>query len=233
MLLPKHVAIIMDGNGRWARAQGLKNSAGHKAGIEPLRNIIALSAAKGIQALTVFAFSSENWQRPDDEVSTLMNIFVESLTNEIDELHAKSVQLRIIGKREQFEQDLIERMVYCEQLTSKNKGLIFTIAVDYGGRWDIVNASKRLAQQVVEGKLSAAEIDETVFSRYLCNHDLPDPDLCIRTGGEYRISNFLLWQFAYTEFVVSDCLWPDFDSAAYEQALQEYTQRDRRFGQSK
>ena len=223
----------MDGNGRWARSQGLKNSAGHKAGIEPLRSIIEFSALKGIKALTVFAFSSENWQRPDDEVSTLMNIFVQSLTKEIDELHAKSVQLRIIGKREQFEQGLIERIDYCEQLTSNNDGLIFTIAVDYGGRWDIVNATKSLAQEVAEGKLSVAEIDENVFSRHLCNSDVVDPDLCIRTGGEYRISNFLLWQFAYTEFVVSDCLWPDFDCSRYQQALLEYAQRDRRFGQSK
>lgn len=230
--LPQHVAIIMDGNGRWARARNLPNSEGHKAGILPLRLIIEKCGELGIPALTVFAFSSENWQRPDDEVNSLMSLFVECLTREIDDLHQKSVQLRVIGGREKFSADLKERMAYCEQLTANNKRLVFTIAVDYGGRWDIAQASKHVAQLAVSGNLLVEDIDEFLLDKYMSNADLPEPDICIRTGGEYRISNFLLWQFAYTEFIVNDCLWPDYSVDKFSEDLQRFTKRERRFGQS-
>lgn len=230
--LPKHVAIIMDGNGRWARARNLSNSEGHRAGIEPLRGIIEACAELGVSALTVFAFSSENWQRPDQEVKALMNLFVESLTSEIDELHKKSVALRVIGRRDQFQTDLLERMRYCEQLTKQNERLTLTIAVDYGGRWDIVQAAKLIAERCVEGKLVPSEIDEPLFASLISNSDLPDPDLCIRTGGEYRISNFLLWQFAYTELLINECLWPDYTREKFVDDLKIFSDRERRFGQS-
>lgn len=230
--LPAHVAIIMDGNGRWARARNLMNSDGHKAGIEPLRGIIEACAELGISALTVFAFSSENWQRPEQEVNALMSLFVESLAQEIDELNEKSVALRVIGRRDQFQPELIERMNYCENITKKNKRLILTIAVDYGGRWDIVEAAKSLASKCLEDKLQLSDINEQLFSETVCNGDLPDPDLCIRTGGEYRISNFLLWQFAYTELLVNDCLWPDYSRERFIEDLAVFSERERRFGQS-
>jgi len=228
--LPKHLAIIMDGNGRWARTRNLPTSEGHKAGILPLRLIIEKCGELGIPALTVFAFSSENWQRPDEEVNALMSLFVECLTREIDDLHAKSVQLRVIGGREKFSADLKERMAYCENLTANNTRLVFTIAVDYGGRWDITQATKVLAQEVADGKLSPDDINEDLLGQHMANSDITEPDLCIRTGGEYRISNFLLWQFAYTEFVVNDCLWPDYSLDKFMQDLTNYTERDRRFG---
>jgi undecaprenyl diphosphate synthase len=230
--LPVHVAIIMDGNGRWARARNLSNSDGHRAGLAPLRSVIEYCGEVNIPALTVFAFSSENWQRPDDEVSALMNLFVESLTGEIDDLHEKGVQLRLIGARDKFTPELLKKMDYCEQLTASNSHLVFTIAIDYGGRWDIAQAAKSLAQKVQTGKLDADDINETLLAEHICNSDLPEPDICIRTGGEYRISNFLLWQFAYTEFVVNECLWPEYSREIFEQDLKVFTDRERRFGQS-
>lgn len=230
--LPEHVAIIMDGNGRWARARNLPNSDGHRAGLAPLRSVIEYCGETDIPALTVFAFSSENWQRPDDEVSSLMSLFVESLTREIDDLHAKGVQLRLIGARDKFSADLLQRMDYCEQLTSSNSHLVFTIAIDYGGRWDIAKAAKALAHEVQLGKLNADDIDEDLLAKQICNADLAEPDICIRTGGEYRISNFLLWQFAYTEFIINDCLWPEYTREIFEQDLKAFTERERRFGQS-
>ncbi len=230
--LPKHVAIIMDGNGRWARARNLSNSEGHKAGIEPLRSVIECCGEIGIEALTVFAFSSENWARPDEEVSNLMSLFVESLTREIDELHEKSVQLRVIGRRDQFSSDLCERMAYCEDLTKNNSRLILTIAVDYGGRWDIAQAAQALAKEVKDGKLSPENVDEELLGTRISNADVPEPDICIRTGGEYRISNFLLWQFAYTEFIVSESLWPDYGRDVFIEDLKQFGNRERRFGQS-
>jgi len=231
-VLPQHIAIIMDGNGRWARARNLPNSEGNKAGILPLRLIIERCGELGIPALTVFAFSSENWQRPDDEVNALMSLFVECLTREIDDLHAKSVQLRVIGGRDKFSPDLKERMAYWERLTENNSRLVFTIAVDYGGRWDITQAAKNLAQSVAEGKLAVEDINESMLGNNMMNSDLPEPDICIRTGGEYRISNFLLWQFAYTEFIVNECLWPDYSLDKFTHDLKRFTERDRRFGQS-
>ena len=222
----------MDGNGRWARQRNLPNSHGHKAGIEPLRTVIEACAELGIPALTAFAFSSENWKRPEDEVNTLMSLFIESLSQEIDELHEKSVQLRVIGAKNKFRKELVERMDYCEALTKNNTRLVLTIAVDYGGRWDISEAGRKLAVDVLAGKVSTQAIDEALFAQYLCNADLPDPDLCIRTGGEHRISNFLLWQFAYTELVVNDTLWPDYNKALLIKDLALFSERERRFGQS-
>jgi undecaprenyl diphosphate synthase len=230
--LPKHVAIIMDGNGRWARARNLPNSEGHKAGIDPLRSVIETCGELAIPALTVFAFSSENWQRPEKEVSALMNLFVESLTREIDELNEKSVQLRVIGRRNQFKPELLERMAYCENLTKDNKRLVLTIAVDYGGRWDIAQATQKIAQQCLNGEITPDQINEQSLGGFISNADLPEPDLCIRTGGESRISNFLLWQFAYTELLVNEILWPDYGREVFIKDLKEYAERERRFGQS-
>jgi undecaprenyl diphosphate synthase len=231
-ILPKHVAIIMDGNGRWARARNLSNSEGHKAGLGPLRSVIESCGELGIQALTVFAFSSENWKRPDQEVSSLMQLFMDSLENEIDELNQKQVQLRVIGSRRKFDSALKQQMSKCEALTESNNGLVFSIAVDYGGRWDIVEAAKSLAEDCVSGKLQVENISEEDFASRTNNADLPDPDLCIRTGGEYRISNFLLWQFAYTELLVNECLWPDYGKEKFLEDLNTFAERERRFGQS-
>jgi len=222
----------MDGNGRWARARNLPNTEGHKAGIQPLREVIQSCGELNIPVLTVFAFSSENWQRPEEEVSTLMSLFIESLTNEIDELHEKSVQLRVIGGRDKFSEQLRERMEYCEHLTQDNTRLVLTIAVDYGGRWDIVQSAKKMASSLLAGEINIADIDESIFAKGISNSDLPDPDLCIRTGGDYRISNFLLWQFAYTEIIVNPCLWPEYNSERFREDLSTYAERERRFGKS-
>ncbi len=232
VILPKHVAVIMDGNGRWARARQLSNSEGHRAGLAPLRAVIECCGELGIQALTVFAFSSENWKRPDQEVNALMQLFMDSLEKEIDELNAKQVQLRMIGSRVKFDAALQAQMRRCEALTQSNTGLVFSIAVDYGGRWDISEAAKKLAQDCVDGKLKPQHINEAALAEHICNADLPDPDVCIRTGGEHRISNFLLWQFAYTELLVNECLWPDYGREKFIEDLHHFAERERRFGQS-
>jgi len=228
--LPRHVAIIMDGNGRWAKAQGVPRASGHRAGLKPTRMSIQECARRGIEALTLFAFSSENWNRPADEVSSLMNLFVDSLDREIDELHANRVRVRFIGDRKQLAVRLQARIAAAEERTGRNDGLQLQIAMSYGGRWDIVQAAQELARQCSSGSIRPAEIDETRFAANMQLAGVPEVDLMIRTGGEQRISNFLLWHAAYAELFFSQMLWPEFNVAELEAALNFFSRRERRFG---
>jgi undecaprenyl diphosphate synthase len=232
MALPQHIAIIMDGNGRWAEARGEARTAGHKAGIEPVRMCIRECARLGVGALTLFAFSSENWRRPAQEVATLMGLFVEALDREVDELHANGVRLRMIGARHQLAVRLQQRVAAAEALTAQNTGLKLQVAVSYGGRWDVVEAARELARRCASGELRPEDIDEEALSARLQLADVPDPDLFIRTGGEHRISNFLLWNLAYTELWFCDTLWPEFGTAELDAALADFAGRDRRFGRT-
>jgi undecaprenyl diphosphate synthase len=227
---PRHVAIVMDGNGRWARSQGALRADGHRAGVRAVRTVIEECLRRGIGALTLFAFSSENWGRPRDEVMGLMSLFVESLEAEISELHAQGVRLRFIGERSELDARLRASMASSEQTTAANERLSLQVALSYGGRSDILSAARRLALQVERHQLRAAQIDEPTFAAALALGALPDPDLFIRTGGEQRISNFLLWNLAYTELYFTDRLWPDFDAAALDEALRHFAVRQRRFG---
>jgi len=220
----------MDGNGRWARARGEARADGHRAGVEPVRMVIEQCVRHDIGALTLFAFSSENWGRPRDEVMSLMSLFVESLEAEISELHRNGVRLRFIGERAELDTRLRASMASSEQVTRANTRLQLQIALSYGGRADIVAAARRLASQVERRELRVEQINEPVFAAALALGGLPDPDLFIRTGGEQRISNFLLWNLAYTELYFTECLWPDFDADCFMQALQHYASRRRRFG---
>jgi undecaprenyl diphosphate synthase len=227
---PRHVAIIMDGNGRWAQQRGQPRQSGHKAGVHPVRMCIQECSRRRIEALTLFAFSSENWGRPREEVDALMSLFVEALDSEIDELHRNGVRLRFIGERSQFSERLQVRLAESEARTADRQGLSLQVAVSYGGRWDIVNSAQRLAARCVSGELSPADIDDGQIAAGLSLGGLPDPDLFIRTGGEQRISNFLLWNLAYTELYFCDALWPDFDAQGFVAALDFFSQRQRRFG---
>jgi undecaprenyl diphosphate synthase len=227
---PNHIAIIMDGNGRWAEARGLPRHAGHKEGVRPVRLCIEECGRRQIQALTLFAFSSENWQRPAVEVVSLMQLFLDAIDREVEDLHRNAVRLRFIGDRQALSVKLQSRMSASEQLTAGNTGLRLQVAVSYGGRWDILQATRKLAAQVASGALRAEAIDEARFARELSLGDVPDPDLFIRTGGDHRISNFLLWNLAYTEIHVCDVLWPDFALADFEAALAVFAGRERRFG---
>jgi undecaprenyl diphosphate synthase len=229
--LPMHIAIIMDGNNRWMKQQGGSGLSGHRAGVEAARRIIRLCAERNIQCLTLFAFSSENWQRPEKEVSGLMTLFAHFLQlSEVKQLHENNIRLRFIGSRERFSAKLRKLIEQAEKLTASNSGLTVLIAADYGGRWDITNAAKQVAELVQKGQLQPADITEELLHRYTAASDLPTPDLYIRTGGEYRISNFLLWQVAYAELYFTNTLWPDFDAAELELALADYARRQRRFG---
>ena len=230
MSLPRHVAITMDGNGRWATAHGVPRAAGHRAGLKPTRMVIQECARRGIEALTLFAFSSENWNRPADEVSSLMTLFVDSLDREIDELHANRVRVRFIGDRKLLAVRLQSRIAAAEQRTGANDGLKLQIAMSYGGRWDIVQAAQELARQCSSGSIRAADIDEPRLAAALQLAGLPDADLMIRTGGEQRISNFLLWHGAYAELFFTPVLWPEFGVAEFEAALAFFNSRERRFG---
>jgi undecaprenyl diphosphate synthase len=231
-LLPRHVAIIMDGNGRWAAARGQSRPAGHKAGLEPVRLVISECAQRGIEALTLFAFSSENWQRPAEEVGSLMSLFVDALDREIAELHRKRVRVRFIGERRNLSVRLQTRIAAAEAHTGSNPGLRLQIAMSYGGRWDIVQAAQRFAQQCASGATRAEELTEDLLARHLALAGLPEPDLLIRTGGEQRLSNFLLWDLAYAELYFSPRLWPDFGLSDLEEALAFFGGRERRFGQT-
>ena len=230
MALPEHIAIVMDGNGRWAEARGEPRTFGHRAGIEPVRVTIRECSRLGVGALTLFAFSSENWRRPETEVSTLMAIFMDALDREVEELHANQVQLRVIGNRQRLSVRLQQRIAEAVALTADNTGLKLQVAVSYGGRWDVLEAARRLAEQAASGALRPSEIDEERFARELQLADLPDPDLFIRTGGDHRISNFLLWNIAYAELFFTDTLWPDFGVAELAEAIEDFSQRERRFG---
>jgi len=228
--MPRHVAIIMDGNGRWAELRGLPRSAGHESGIEPVRETVRAAADVGLKTLTLFAFSSENFSRPAAEVDSLMVLFVEALEREIDELHANGVRVRFIGARDTLGGPLALAMSAAEARTAGNDRLELVIAVAYGGRWDLIQAARRLASAARAGQIDPAAIDESVFAASLATAGLPPIDLLIRTGGEQRISNFLLWDLAYAELYFSERLWPEFDRRELEHALACFSARQRRFG---
>ena len=228
--LPRHVAIIMDGNNRWARQRKLLGAGGHKAGLNALREVIQVAAELGIEVLTLFAFSSENWQRPSAEVRALMKLFLGALTREVKKLNENNIRLRIIGNRSRFSDAIQVGMADAEALTVNNDLCTVVIAADYGGHWDICQAARHLTTQVLEGQLAVDDISPDTFQSVISIGDLPPPDLCIRTGGERRISNFLLWQLAYTELYFTDTYWPDFDQEDFFKALRDYSSRERRFG---
>lgn len=230
---PEHVVIIMDGNHRWAKARHLPGAAGHRAGAKLLRPIAEACAEQGVKCLTVFAFSTENWHRPEAEVGLLLDLMRHVMRTEIDYLHQQGVRLRVIGDREQFAPDIQQMMADCEAMTAENTRLNLSVAVNFGGRWDIVNAARQLAQQVADGSLLPEGVNEEAFASALSLQDLSEPDLLIRTGGDHRISNFLLWDLAYTELYFTDLFWPDFDAIALRQALDTYAQSQRRFGRRK
>ena len=230
--LPQHVAIIMDGNGRWARSRGMPRVAGHRASVKVVRKIVEDCAARKIKFLTLFAFSSENWLRPADEVGVLMGLFLDALVREVADLHRNQVRLRFIGDRESLGAELRQSMQDAEALTAANSGLGLMVAVAYGGRWDIAQACRSLAADVKAGKFGAEQIDEERIGARLALAGIPDPDLLIRTGGEQRISNFLLWNLAYSEFYFTDALWPEFSPAHLQAALDYFTKRERRFGKT-
>lgn len=227
--MPVHVAAIMDGNGRWAKKRFLPRVAGHKRGVETVRALVKQCAKQDIKYLTLFAFSSENWRRPTDEVSFLMGLFSEALKVEARKLNDNNIRLRLIGDRSKFDAKLIEQIDEAEALTANNTGLVLTIAANYGGRWDIVNACNAFNKAHPD---HAAQMTEDDLVPYLSMHYAPEPDLFIRTGGETRISNFLMWQLAYTELYFTDMLWPDFDGHAFNDAIQSYQSRERRFGRT-
>ena len=229
-LVPRHIAITMDGNGRWAVARGLTRSAGHRAGLTPVRMCIEECARRGVEALTLFAFSSENWGRPAEEVGSLMGLFLEALDREIAELHAKGVRVRFVGERRNLSVRLQARIAAAEEHTVGNGGLRLQVAVSYGGRWDIIQATQKLARECSSGALRPEDISEDRFAAQLALAGLPEADLLIRTGGEYRVSNFLLWDLAYAELYFSPRLWPDFAVADLEDALAFFASRERRFG---
>lgn len=228
--LPQHIAIVMDGNGRWAQKRSLPRVEGHRAGVDAARKVVKSCAKKNIKVLSLFAFSSENWRRPVDEVNFIMELFVHSLENEVDTLKENQIQLRFIGDRVHFSDKLRDKIVEIETLTLSHTGMILIIAADYGGQWDICQAARKLAHAVEAGKLRSSEIDQATLARELSFADLPDPDLFIRTSGELRISNFMLWQLAYSELYFTDKMWPDFDEEALEKALLHYAGRERRYG---
>ncbi len=229
---PQHVAIIMDGNGRWARSRGLPRPAGHRASLKVVRRVIEECAEHGVRFLTLFAFSSENWRRPPDEVGMLMNLFLDALVREIADLHRNNVRLRFIGDRGNLGEELLRRMAAAETLTQGNSGLGLIMAVAYGGRWDLVQACRALAAEAAAGRLNPGEIGDAHIAGKLALAGVPDPDLLIRTGGEQRISNFLLWNLAYTELYFCDALWPEFTSAQLQAAFEHFARRERRFGKT-
>jgi len=229
---PKHIAIIMDGNNRWAKQRGQLGVSGHKAGVDAVRDVVKVSAEQGIEALTLFAFSSENWRRPEEEVSALMKLFLFALQREVKKLHKNNIQLRIIGDRSAFSQVLQDHMRQAEQLTGENTGLKLVIAANYGGQWDLVQSTKAICEKVQSGEVSIDQIDEKIIQSHINLADLPVPDLMIRTAGEKRISNFMLWQLAYAELYFSDLYWPDFKAEQMLEAIAAYGLRKRRFGQT-
>ncbi len=228
--LPNHIAVIMDGNGRWAVSRHLPRAAGHRAGLQAVRNIVSACAHWKIPALTLFAFSSENWGRPAQEVQFLMNLFHKTLIDEIEQLHENNVCLRIIGDHSHFEPSLQKAITYAQELTLDNTGLNLSIAINYGGRADITYAVQQIAEQVHAGQLQVTDISSELITQHLALNTLPEPDLFIRTSGELRLSNFMLWQLAYTELYFCDTMWPDFDDEALFNAICDYATRQRRFG---
>jgi len=228
--VPRHVAIIMDGNNRWAKQRSLPSAAGHKAGLESVRTVMRACAELGVETLTLFAFSSENWRRPETEVSALMSLFLTALRREVKKIHKNNIRLKVIGNRSRFSKNIQQAIEQAEQLTVNNDGCTVVIAADYGGQWDIVQAARSIAEDVRTGQIEITDITEQSLQSRICLGDLAMPDLCIRTGGERRISNFLLWQMAYTELYFTDLYWPDFGQAEFLEALTDFQRRDRRFG---
>ena len=230
--IPRHIAIVMDGNGRWAKLRHRPRTFGHNAGRKAVRNVVEGCLRHGVKVLTLFAFSSENWKRPEEEVGALMELFVRALDKEVDELHGNGVRIRFVGDLNAFDTGLRQRMTSAMARTAGNDALHLNIAVNYGGRWDIVQAARKAAESVARGELRADEIDEKLLGHWMCLSELPPLDLFIRTGGECRVSNFLLWQLAYAELHFTDTLWPDFDQACLEHAIDDYARRERRFGKT-
>ena len=230
--VPRHVAIIMDGNGRWAQRRRLPRIAGHRRGAEAVRATVRACADRGISYLTLFAFSSENWRRPAEEVALLLKLFKSALQNEVDKLHANGVRLKVVGDTSRFDPKLRKLIERGEELTAGNRALTLTIAANYGGRWDILQAVNRLVREHPSVGETVGEVGENALAPYLAMSYAPEPDLFIRTGGEQRISNFLLWQLAYTELYFTESLWPDFDAAALDLAITSYRSRERRFGRT-
>lgn len=230
--IPRHVAIIMDGNGRWAERRNKVRIMGHRAGVEAVRGVVKACASAGVEVLSLFAFSSENWRRPKQEVGLLMELFMTALGHEVKRLHKNNVKLCVIGDTQRFSAGLQKRITKAEALTHDNTGLTVVVAANYGGRWDMTQAARRLAEQVRDGELAVEDITTERFAAHISLQKLPEPDLFIRTGGEQRISNFMLWHLAYTELYFTDILWPDFDEAAFQEALVSFALRQRRFGRT-
>lgn len=230
--LPQHIAIIMDGNNRWAKQRGLAKGEGHRAGEKSLRKTVEHAAKIGVPYMTVFAFSSENWQRPKEEVDLLMHLFIDALDNKAHELNENNIRMRFIGDIAAFSDEIQAKSKHAETLTENNTRMLLNVALNYGGQWDIANAAKNIARDVQANKLAIEQIDETVFNQYTVLSDQPPVDLCIRTAGEQRISNFLLWQIAYAELFFSPVFWPDFNAGALDEALEAFAQRERRFGKT-
>ena len=228
--LPRHIAIIMDGNGRWAKQRLLPRAAGHKAGVDAVRQVVKACVEKKIEVLTLFAFSSENWRRPAQEVNYLMDLFVSALERETKKLHEQNIKLRFIGDRSRFNETLSQYIAEAEQLTANNTGLVLIIAANYGGQWDICEAMRQIAVDIEHGRVTSEQLSSEWIETKLTTANLPSPDLFIRTGGEQRISNFLLWQLAYSELYFTDVFWPDFNSEELDKALTFYSNRERRFG---
>ena len=230
--VPRHIAIVMDGNGRWAKSRLLPRTAGHREGVKSVRRVVKSCFERGVEVLSLFAFSSENWCRPKVEVSLLMELFLTTLQRETERLHGNNVRLRFVGERSAFSESLQKHLEQAERLTAANTGLTLVIAANYGGRWDIAHAARTLAREVETGRLRADDITTERLHQAMSLSDLPEPDLFIRTGGEQRVSNFLLWQMAYTEFYFTEQLWPDFGAEALDQAIASYARRQRRFGRT-
>lgn len=229
---PRHIAIIMDGNGRWAKQRLQPRFMGHRAGVKAVEGIVKRCGELGVEVLSLFAFSSENWRRPGKEVSLLMELFSHALNNQVKKLHQNNIKLQIIGDLSGFSTSIQKQVAQAHALTRNNNGLILNIAANYGGRWDITQSVRQLAEQVARGELEAEAISEEMINSHLSTASLPEPDLFIRTGGEQRVSNFLLWQMAYTEFYFTDVLWPEFDAGQLNKAIESFTRRERRFGRT-
>ena len=228
--IPNHVAIIMDGNGRWAQQRNQLRAIGHRAGLKAVRKIVTHAAKLNIKVLTLYAFSSENWKRPSNEVSALISLFIYALNREIKSLNKHNVRLNIIGDISKFNEHLQKLIIDAQCLTQNNTGLVLNIAANYGGRWDIVQSAQKMATEVLQGKIKIEDINEDSFASTISMSDLPEVELVIRTGGEYRMSNFLLWQSAYAELYFTDTLWPDFNSISFDEAINVFNTRERRFG---
>ena len=228
--VPAHIAIIMDGNGRWAKSRFMPRTYGHKVGVETIRKVVRECSRLGVKYLTLYAFSTENWKRPKDEVSALMGLLVKYLRNELEELHKNNVKILTIGDISKLPEACIEELALAKEKTKDNTGLVMSLALNYGGRNDLVNAVKNISQDLVDGKISLDDIGDNLISSHLSTNESPDPDLVIRTSGEQRLSNFLLWELAYSEFYFTDIHWPDFDEKELQMAIFAYQSRDRRFG---